>query len=101
VGDVSGESWPRATEAAMRQGVAEGLAAAVLEAGRQARTLEAGCRIVLTGGDGPTLLPLLRRAGMGEAVLLHRPDLCLEALVALRPRPPAGAVQARPRSSRI
>ncbi len=102
VGDLSGESWPRATEAAMRQGVAEGLAAAVLEAGRQARALEAGCRIVLTGGDGPTLLPLLRRAaGMGEAVLLHRPDLCLEGLVALRPRPPAGSVQARPRSSRI
>ena len=86
----------------MRQGVAEGLAAAVLEAGRQARALEAGCRIVLTGGDGPTLLPLLRRAaGMGEAVLLHRPDLCLEGLVALRPRPPAGSVQARPMSSRI
>ena len=102
VGAISGESWPRATEAAMRRGVAEGLAAAVLEAGRQALGLEAGCRIVLTGGDGPTLLPLLRRAsGVGEPVLLHRPDLCLEALVALRPRPPAGAVQARPRSSRI
>ncbi len=101
-GAVSGESWPRATEAAMRRGVAEGLAAAVLEAGRQARALEPGCRIVLTGGDGPTLLPLLRRASeLGEEVLLHRPDLCLEALVALRPRPPVASVQARPRSSRI
>jgi type III pantothenate kinase len=99
---VGGEAWPRATEAAMRQGVAEGLAAAVLEAGRQALALDAGCRIVLTGGDGSTLLPLLRRAaGMGEEVLLHRPELCLEALVALRSRPPVGAAQARPRSSRI
>lgn len=98
----STEAWPRATEAAMRQGVAEGLAAAVLEAARQARAVEAGCRIVLTGGDGPTLLPLLRRSsGLGEDVLLHRPDLCLEALMALRPCPPVGAAQARPRSSRI
>ena len=98
----SGDAWPRATEAAMRQGVAEGLAAAVLEAGRQARALEVGCRIVLTGGDGEILLPLLRRSPeLGEAVLLHRPDLCLEALVALCPRPPDGSAQARPRSSRI
>ena len=98
---ASGAAWPRATDAAMRQGVAEGLAAAVLEAGRQALALEVQCRIVLTGGDGPMLWPLLRRpSGLGEEVLLHRPDLCLEALVALRPCPPFGA-QARPRSSRI
>lgn len=99
---ASGELWPRDTAAAMTQGVVEGLAAAVLEAGRQARGLEPGCRIVLTGGDGPALLPLLRRSPqLGEDVLLHRPDLCLEALVALRPCPPDGAAQARPRSSRI
>jgi type III pantothenate kinase len=101
----SGEAWPRATDAAMRTGVAEGLAAAVLEAGRQARALEAGCRILLTGGDGPTLLPLLRRSPqLGEDVLLHRPDLCLEALVALRPhlRPgpgPQGSDRPWPRPS--
>lgn len=99
---ASGELWPRDTAAAMTQGVVEGLAAAVLEAGRQVLALEASCRIVLTGGDGPALLPLLRRSPqLGEDVLLHRPDLCLEALMALRPRLPAGAAQARPRSSRI
>ncbi|MCT0208363.1 type III pantothenate kinase [Synechococcus sp. CS-1332] len=98
-----GDAWPKATDAAMRRGVAEGLAAAVLEAGRQARALEPGCRIVLTGGDGPTLMPLLQHASeLGEGVLMHCPDLCLEALVALRPRPPVGGVaQASPRSSRI
>jgi type III pantothenate kinase len=85
------ESWPLATVAAMRSGVAEGLAAAVLEAARQARALEPGCRIVLTGGDGPALMPLLRRStDLGGEALLHSPDLCLEALVALRPQPPAG-----------
>ncbi|MDM7954312.1 MAG: type III pantothenate kinase [Cyanobium sp. CZS 25K] len=100
---AGGEAWPLATDAAMLTGVAEGLAAAVLEAGRQALALEAGCRIVLTGGDGPTLLPLLRRWPelAQEDALLYRPDLCLEALVALRPCPPVGAPQARPRSSRI
>jgi len=97
-----GEPWPRATDAAMRLGVAEGLAAAVLEAGRQARALDDKCRIVLTGGDGPTLWPLLRRpSGLGEEGLQHRPELCLEALMALRPAPPIGVAQARPRSSRI
>jgi len=73
----------------MHAGVAEGLAAAVLEAGRQARERAPGCRIVLTGGDGPALLSRLRRsaelAGEAGGSLLHRPDLCLEALVALRP----------------
>lgn len=100
---ASGELWPRDTAAAMTQGVVEGLAAAVLEAGRQVRSVEASCRIVLTGGDGPALLPLLRRSPqLGEDVLLHRPDLCLEALMALRPcPPPVGAAQASPRSSRI
>jgi type III pantothenate kinase len=82
-------AWPRDTAAAMRTGVVEGLAAAVREAGRQARKREPGCRIVLTGGDGPALLSRLRPsaepAGDAEAGLLHRPGLCLEALVALRP----------------
>jgi type III pantothenate kinase len=96
------EAWPQATAAAMRRGVLEGLAAAVREAGRQARAQEPRCRIVLTGGDGPALLPLLRRwPELGEDALTHRPELCLEALVALRPAAPEGASQARPRSSRI
>lgn len=96
------EAWPLATAPAMRRGVVEGLAAAVREAGRQARAQEPRCRIVLTGGDGPALLPLLRRwPELGEDALTHRPELCLEALVALRPAAPEGASQARPRSSRI
>ncbi len=83
------EAWPLATAAAMRRGVVEGLAAAVREAGRQARAQEPRCRIVLTGGDGPTLLPLLRRwPELGEDALVHHPELCLEALVALRPAAP-------------
>ncbi len=96
------EMWPLATAAAMASGVAEGLTAAVLEAARQVRGLEPDCRIVLTGGDGPALLPLLRRSReLGGDVLLHRPNLCLQALVALRPKPWVDRVQARPRSSRI
>jgi len=99
---VGGKDWPLATAAAMRRGVLEGLAAAVREAGRQARTQEPGCRIVLTGGDGACLLPLLQRwPEQGEDALVHHPELCLEALVALRPAPPEEVAQARPRSSRI
>lgn len=97
-----GEMWPLTTAAAMARGVAEGLTATVLEAARQAWDLEPDCRIVLTGGDGPALLPLLRRYGaLGGDVLLHRPDLCLQALVDLRPGPWVDRVQARPRSWRI
>jgi type III pantothenate kinase len=102
---ASGDSrWPLGTAAAMRTGVCEGLAAAVREAARQARADDGRCRIVLTGGDGEALLPLLREAPeLDDGVLLHRPDLCLEALVSLRP--PAGEStgehQLRPRSSRI
>ncbi len=83
------EDWPLATAAAMRRGVVEGLAAAVREAGLQARAQEPRCRIMLTGGDGPALLPLLRRWPelRGDA-LTHHPELCLEALVALRPAAP-------------
>ena len=100
--EAGGEAWPLATAAAMRRGVVEGLAAAVREAGRQARAQEPRCRIVLTGGDGPTLLPLLRRwPELGSDVLTLHPELCLEALVALRPAVSPGEAQARPRSSRI
>jgi type III pantothenate kinase len=84
----TGEPWPLATAPAMHRGVSEGLAAAVLEAARQVRALEPDCRVVLTGGDGPALLPLLRRSpDLAGDVLLDRPDLCLQALVALRPGP--------------
>jgi type III pantothenate kinase len=97
-------SWPSATTAAMRSGVREGLAAAIREAARQVRASDQSFRIVLTGGDGPALLPLLRAdPDLDEGVLLHRPDLCLEALRSLRPAPMAEAEdhQLRPTSSRI
>jgi type III pantothenate kinase len=96
--------WPLDTAAAMRRGVGEGLAAAVLEASRQARAEDPRCLIVLTGGDAAALLPSLRRASdLGDGVLLHRPHLCLEALAALRPGEleETGEPQPRPRSSRI
>jgi type III pantothenate kinase len=100
--EAGGEDWPLATAAAMQRGVLEGLAAAVREAGRQARIGARDCPIVLTGGDGPTLMPLLRRwPELGGNALRHHPELCLEALVALRPAGPEGAAQARPRSARI
>ncbi len=111
LGDISagpsapGEAaWPQDTAAAMRRGVGEGLAAAVLEASRQARAEEPRCRIVLTGGDAEALLPSLRQASdLEDGVLLHRPHLCLEALAALRPPglEETGELQLRPRSSRI
>lgn len=100
--EAGAEEWPLATAAAMRRGVMEGLAAAVREAGRQAREQEPSCRILLTGGDGPSLLPLLRRwPELGEDGLTHHPELCLEALVALRPAAPESPAQDSPRSSRI
>ncbi len=118
-----GEPWPRATEAAMLEGVARGLVAAIAAAAREAQQAEAECRLVLTGGDAPLLQPLLEPALNGSMALSWRPGLCLEALAALRPpvaaapgaaagaalapapalqpQPSALSPQARPRSLRI
>lgn len=91
-------SWPDATSAAMAVGVAQGLAAAVAVALRQAREELPSCRLVLTGGDASLLLPLVRDLLAGEADFADlEPDLALRALVALRPAPPMGD-QASPRS---
>jgi type III pantothenate kinase len=98
--------WPAATREAMASGVRRGLAAAIVAAAMDAVGEEPGCRIVITGGDGPPLQPLvapeLLRQGIG---LEFRPELCLEALVHLRPEPEAGfrvaSCQSRPRSERI
>lgn len=91
-------SWPHATEAAMRHGVIEGLSAALVDAMRQALVDEPQLRLVLTGGDGPLLLPglnsRLEAEGLGSC-LWHRPALALEALAALVPDQPS------PRSARI
>lgn len=90
-------SWPAVTRAAMAVGVAQGLAAALAVALRQARAELPDCRLALTGGDAPSLFPLVQAllTGEEEAVALE-PDLALRGLVALRPAPPGD--QARPRS---
>lgn len=81
----------------MAVGVAQGLAAALAVALRQARAELSDCRLVLTGGDAPSLFPLVQSllTGEEEAVALE-PDLALRGLVALRPAPPGD--QASPRS---
>ncbi|MEB3324499.1 MAG: type III pantothenate kinase [Cyanobacteriota bacterium] len=80
--DEQDPAWPQATATAMGLGVEAGLAAAVIQAAR-----EAGCRwVVLTGGDGALLhqrvAPELECFGLAVA---HRPLLCLESLARLRP----------------
>ncbi|MFM1800578.1 MAG: hypothetical protein RLZZ117_2856 [Cyanobacteriota bacterium] len=76
------DPWPQETAAAMRCGVENALAAAVVEAARAA-----GCQqLVLTGGDGALLWQRVARPleARGITVLL-RPLLCLESLARLRP----------------
>jgi len=88
--------WPRGTEAAMRIGVVQGVAAAVLEAWQDLRRREGPCALMLTGGDGPALMERLSHACTPGDVAALEPDLALRALAELRPCP-----QARPRSVRI
>ena len=73
------DAWPMATAEAMEQGVRLGLVAAVSTAWQQLRTCEPGCRLWVTGGDGPWLA-----AALGVPC---QPDLALDALAALRPDP--------------
>jgi type III pantothenate kinase len=85
-GALRADPWPAATADAMVIGVERGLAAAVAQAAQEAG---AAVRLVLTGGDSPRLAALLaqcQRPDQEHAPLLW-PDLCLEALVALRPDP--------------
>jgi type III pantothenate kinase len=85
-GALGADPWPAATAEAMTVGVERGLAAAVAEAAQEAG---AAVRLVLTGGDSARIAALLaqrQRPDQGQAPLLW-PDLCLEALVALRPDP--------------
>ena len=78
-------AWPRDTLEAMAAGVQRGLAAAVAAAHREAARDYPGLRLVLTGGDGALVRELLPRQVGIEPPVEHRPDLCLEALAALRP----------------
>ncbi|MFN9628646.1 MAG: type III pantothenate kinase [Cyanobacteriota bacterium] len=82
-GAAEKDDWPTATAEAMRVGVETGLAAAVVEAASQA----SGCqRLVLTGGDALRLEGRITSAVAEFGVRTsHRPLLCLESLVNLRP----------------
>jgi hypothetical protein len=70
----------------MAVGVSQGLAAAVVAATLDLAQREPEVGLVLTGGDGEGLLPLIAEvlAERGPVPLL-RPALCLQALAALRP----------------
>jgi type III pantothenate kinase len=95
--DAPADPWPAATELAMVEGVRRALAAAVLaaarevagELAREGALPDNGLRLVLTGGDGPALAPLIAEALVPQdPVLILRPALCLEGLMALRPLRP-------------
>ena len=83
------DPWPRDTEAALRIGVAEGLASAVTGAWVQltgGQDAVSPWSLWLTGGDGPWLEPLLQRRGLA---VRHVPGLALEALACLAGLSPA------------
>jgi hypothetical protein len=70
----------------MAVGVSRGLAAAVVAATLDLAQREPEVGLVLTGGDGEGLLPLIAEGLAGRVPEpLLRPALCLEALAALRP----------------
>jgi len=88
--DQDPEPWPLETAAAMAEGVRRGLVAAVVAAALEVAQGEPEVGLVLTGGDGEGLLPLIAEGLAGRApVPLLRPALCLEGLAALRPLRPA------------
>lgn len=101
---LAGGAWPRDTRSAMVVGVAHGLADALASALLELRRTDPGCVLVLTGGDGETLLPLVRvalgagpTASEGPAPVTLEADLALRGLMALRPR--AMPDQVSPRSA--
>ena len=83
--------WPAATDEALASGVLRGCAAAVAAAWRDGRQQEPRLQLVLTGGDGSRLVPLLAAEQALVPELRHAapvrlsPHLVMEALVALRP----------------
>ena len=85
--DPPTEPWPQATDEAMRSGVLRGLAAAITAAHLDAEREGGRCRLLITGGDGGALLPLVGSAAGEGPAREHHPDLVMEALAALCPLP--------------
>jgi len=100
------DPWPAATDGALLTGVLRGCAAAIASAWREARQQEPQVRLVLAGGDGARLAPLVvaeqqQHQGLQQAPSPSlRPDLALEGLVALRPPSPSTAQGLRPAPDR-
>lgn len=78
--DLPPDPWPSITAEAMAAGVVRGLAAVIAQAWQEARAEAPDCRLWLTGGDAPTLAPLLG--------VVSSPQLALAGLAALRPGEP-------------
>ena len=80
------QAWPTETREAMLVGVSQGLAAAIVAASAEGG--QEGLRVVLTGGGGPVLKPLIGPSlARLDIPLEHEPHLCMAALAALRPAP--------------
>ncbi len=68
-------AWPRPTDAAIEQGVRQGLVASVSFAWQEVRASQPECRLWITGGDGAWLAEALRQSAS--------PNLALDALALL------------------
>ncbi len=89
--------WPAPTDAAMRKGVGAGVAAAIEDGLSAAEAALPGTCLVLTGGDGELLQPILAgNPRMGSRRWQLRPRLCLEALMRLRPAAEGSGVSRSP-----
>ena len=94
-GEVPG--WPAETGAAMQAGVLIGAVAAIVQAAREVRAEEPASTVFLTGGDAAVLADLLHRHPDARSFAwVHRPGLCLEALMRLRPAPASDGIRPVP-----
>jgi type III pantothenate kinase len=81
----AGQEWPQPTQAAMVQGVLEGLAGALQRGATQLRRRQPGLRCWLTGGDGSSLCHLLNSDPATEPGQHWQwaEGLCLDTLASL------------------
>lgn len=79
--NAGAEAWPQPTQEAMVCGVLQGMAGALQRAARQLLAAEPGLTLWLTGGDAPSLAPLLEQHDddSGRTWRLA-PGLCLDGL---------------------